>query len=139
MEGYLEFLHDQSASPSSLSSFIEAVNFCDKVLNIAMSGSVVTPKAMNLCELANARRKEKRRARVLSVQEVSALEAFLADERNLVVDRFATGCFLFALFSRSRWSDLRCVYGHVSDVLEIEGKITGYTWSSKLEATKLLA
>ena len=29
-------------------------------------------------------------------------------------------------FSRSRWSDLRCVYGHVSDVLEIEGKITGY-------------
>ena len=52
VEGYLEFLHDQSASPSSLSSFIEAVNFCDKVLNIAMSGSVVTPKAMNLCELA---------------------------------------------------------------------------------------
>ena len=32
-----------------------------------------------------------------------------------MVDRFAAGCFLFALFSRSRWSDLR-----------VEGKITGY-------------
>ena len=43
-----------------------------------------------------------------------------------MVDRFAAGCFLFALFSRSRWSDLRCVYGHVPDILEAEGKITGY-------------
>ena len=25
----------------------------------------------------------------------------MADERNVVVDRFACGCFLFALFSRS--------------------------------------
>ena len=34
VEGYLELLQDQSASPSALSSFIEAVNFCEKVLNI---------------------------------------------------------------------------------------------------------
>ena len=126
VEGYLEFLQEQSASPSALSSFIEAVNFCDKVLNIETVGTVITPKAMILSEIANARRKEKRQARVLSVREVCSLESFLADERNLVVDRFAAGCFLFALFSRSRWSDLRCVYGHVADIPEVEGKITGY-------------
>ena len=38
--------------------------------------------------------------------EVASLEDFLSNERNLVVDRFAAGCFLFALYSRSRWSDL---------------------------------
>ena len=81
---------------------------------------------MNLIELANARRKEKKQARVLSVKEVCCLESFLADEKNLMVDRFAAGCFLFALVSRSRWSDLRCVYGHVSDILETERKISGY-------------
>ena len=124
MEGYLEFLQDQSASPSALSSFIEAVNFCEKVLNIQTVGTAITPKAMNLSELANARRKEK--ARVLSVQEVCSLESFLGNQKNLIVDRFATGCFLFALFSRSRWSDLRCVYGYAADILEVEGKITGY-------------
>ena len=70
VEGYLEFLQDQSASPSALSSFIEAVNFCEKVLNIQDVGTAITPKAMNLSELANARRKEKKQARVLSVQEV---------------------------------------------------------------------
>ena len=125
VEGYLELLQDQSASPSALSSFIEAVNFCEKVLNIETVGTVITPKAMNLSELANARRKEKKQASVLSVQEVCCLESFLANEKNLIVDRFATGCFLFALFSRSRWSDLRCVYGYTADTLEVEGKITG--------------
>ncbi len=126
VEGYLEFLQEQSASLSALSSFIEAVNFCDKVLNIETVGTAITPKPMNLSEIASARRKEKRQTRVLGVREVCSLESFLADERNLVVDWFAAGCFLFALFSRSRWSDLRCVYGHVADILEVEGKITGY-------------
>ena len=65
-------------------------------------------------------------AQWLSVQEVHSLENFLSKEKNLIVDWFAAGCFLFALFSRSRWSDLRCVYGYAADILEVEGKITGY-------------
>ena len=135
MEGYLEFLQDQSASPSALSSFIEAVNFCEKVLNIQDVGTAITPKAMNISELANARRKEKRQARVLSVQEVCSLQSFLSNEKNFIVDRFAAGCFLFALFSRSRWSDLQCVCGYAADFLEIEGKSQG-TLSTKLVVTR---
>lgn len=111
----------------SLSSFIDAVNFCKKVLNIIQHlKAAITPKAINISELANAGRKEKRQARVLSVQEVYSLESFLSNEKNLFVDRFAAVCFLSALFSGSRWSDLRCVYGYTADILEVEGKITGY-------------
>ena len=126
VEAYLEHLQEQEASPSALSSFVEAVNFCEKVLNIPHVATAITPKAMNICELANSRRHEKRQARVLSVVEVASLEEFLSNERNLIVDRFAAGCFLFALYSRSRWSDLRCVYSHTADIVAIEGKITGY-------------
>ena len=126
VEAYLEHLQEQEASPSALSSFVEAVNFCEKVLNIPHVATAITPKAMNICELANSRRHEKRQARVLSVVEVASLEEFLSNERNLIVDRFAAGCFLFALYSSSRWSDLRCVYSHTADIVEIEGKITGY-------------
>ena len=60
------------------------------------------------------------------------LENFLSNEKNLIVDRFAAGCFLFALFSRSRWSDLRCVYGYAADILEVEGKITGHLETARL-------
>ena len=122
LESYLEFLQEQSASPSALSSFIEAVNFCEKVLNIQNLDTAITPKALIISELANARRKEKRQARVLSVHEVHSLESFSSNEKNLLVDRFAAGCFLFALFSRN----LRCVYGYTADILELEGKITGH-------------
>ena len=102
VEAYLEHLQEQEASPSALSSFVEAVNFCEKVLNIPHVATTITPKAMNICELANSRRREKRQARVLSVVEVASLEEFLSNERNFIVDRFAAGCFLFALYSRKQ-------------------------------------
>ena len=126
LEDYLESLQLEEASASAANSFIEAIRYCDKVLNIQGLSQTVSPKALNLSEIANANRKEKRQARTLTVNEVKSLEFFMADETNVVVDRFACGCFLFALFSRSRWSDLRCVYGFASDIMELDGKIAGY-------------
>ena len=126
LEDYLEALQFEGASPSAANSFIEAIRFCDKVLNIQGLSDTISPKALNLSELANSNRREKRQARTLTVQEVKSLESFMADEKNVMIDRFACGCFLFALFSRSRWSDLRCVYGFASDIIEIDGKIAGY-------------
>ena len=110
LEDYLESLQLEGASASAANSFIEAIRYCDKVLNIQGLSQAVSPKALNLSEIANANRKEKRQARTLTVNEVRSLESFMADEKNVVVDRFACGCFLFALFSRSRWSDLRCLW-----------------------------
>ena len=126
LEDYLEALQFEGASPSAANSFIEAIRFCDKVLNIQGLSDTKSPKGLNLSELANSNRREKRQARTLTVQEVKSLESFMADEKNVMIDRFACGCFLFALFSRSRWSDLRCVYGFASDIIEIDGKIAGY-------------
>ena len=126
LEDYLESLQLEEASASAANSSIEAIRYCDKVLNIQGLSQAVSPKALNLSEIANANRKEKRQARTLTVNEVRSLESFMADEKNVVVDRFACGCFLFALFSRSRWSDLRCVYGFASDIMEMDGKIVGY-------------
>ena len=126
LEDYLEALHFEGASPSAANSLIEAIRFCDKVLNIQGLSDTISAKALNLSELANSNRKEKKQARTLTVQEVRALVSFMANEKNGLVDRFACGCFLFALFSRGRWSDLRCVYGFASDIVEIEGKIAGY-------------
>ena len=96
------------------------------MLNIQGLSDTISPKALNLSELANSNRREKRQAQTRTVQEVKSLESFMADEKNVMIDRFACGCFLFPLFSRSRWSDLRCVYGFASDIIEIDGKIAGY-------------
>ena len=112
LEDYLEALQSSAAN-----SFIEAIRFLSET---------ISPKALNLSEIANSNRREKRQARTLTVQEVKSLESLMADEKNVMIDRFACGCFLFALFPRSRWSDLRCVYGFASDIIEIDGKIARY-------------
>ncbi len=126
LEDYLEALQFEGASPSAANSLFEATRFCDKVLNIQGLSDTISPKALNLSELASFNRREKRQARTFTVQEVKSLELFMADEKNVMIDMFACGCFLFVLFSRSRWSDLRCVYGFSSDIVEIDGNIAGY-------------
>ena len=80
LEDYLEALQSEGASPSAANSLIEAIRFCDKVLNIQGLSDTISPKALNLSELANSNRKEKRQARTLTVQEVRSLESFLAGE-----------------------------------------------------------
>jgi hypothetical protein len=54
---------------------------------------------------------------------VEFLELSMVDERLDLVDRVASGCILSCLYSRSRWSDLRKVYGFVQDSAEKDGKI----------------
>ena len=76
-------------------------------------------------EVSDESKPEKRQARVLAVREVEYLEMCLADERLDRTDRMACGCMLFCLHSRSRWSDLRKVYGFVMDVREVNGHISG--------------
>ena len=91
LEDYLEALQFEGASPSAANCLIEAIRFCDKVLNIKGLSDTISPKALNLSELANSNRKEKKQARTLTVQEVRSLESFMANEKNVLVDRFACG------------------------------------------------
>ncbi|CAE7735259.1 unnamed protein product [Symbiodinium sp. CCMP2592] len=56
---------------------------------------------------ANIRTCDPRRSRVLKVEEVLLLEGALIEGALDKVDRYATGVFLFQLYSRARVSDLR--------------------------------
>ena len=45
----------------------------------------------------------------LSAEQVAKLERLVCREDTCVTDRFLAGGLLFALFSRSRWSDLKMI------------------------------
>jgi len=128
VEEYLLDLRKQGRPPSAMHGFVEALNFCQHVLGINVGGeeNIVTPKALRILEASDANRREKKQARVLTVAEVERLESCLSDEQISIVDRVACGCMLFCLYSRSRWSDLKKVYGFESDIAEHFGKISGY-------------
>ena len=126
---------------SGLESFVEAVNFGTYVLWLPVSDPSV-PIVSNFVKgildkkaLARPRRKQ---ARPLTVSEVIYLESVLRNSSIDLVDRFAAGAFLFALFGRCRWSDLRHVNNFFLDTNEVDGRTIGYmeftTFSHKTAA-----
>ena len=129
VEEYLQEMRDKGKPASFIRGFVEALNFCKHVVGIDVSfdtENLISAKIHRMIEASDAMRKEKSQARVLTVKEVEHLELYLADERCTLTDRFASGCMLFCLYSRSRWSDIRKIYSFYADIDEKEGKISGY-------------
>ena len=82
------------------------------------------------------KRQDKKQSRVLTVQEVQALEMILMDETEELADRYAAGAMLFGLYSRSRLSGLKKIKGFYKDVIEVNGPFL-VIWSTRPDLTKL--
>lgn len=129
VEEYVQSLHEANRAASVFHGFVEALSFCEHVLGIQVSFEgqpLITHKVQRILEIKDFERKEKTQARLLTVSEVEFLEVSMVNEKLELVDRVACGCILFCLYSRSRWSDLKRVYGFVQDVVEKDGRISGY-------------
>ena len=126
VEEHLEFLRRSGSGPSSLTGFVEALNFCEHVVGIKGVGDKVSMESKKILEMSDLNRAEKKQARVLTVREVEAMEKLLSDEDEELAERFAAGAMLFALYSRSRLSDLKKVRGYVKDVVTQNGAVNGY-------------
>ena len=129
VEEYIVFLQETNRAASVFHGFVEALRFCEHVLGIKVGTGdkpLITHKVQRILEIKDFERREKTQARLLTVAEVEFLERSLLDEKLDLTDRVACGCMLFCLYSRSRWSDLRKVYGFIQDVVEKDGKISGY-------------
>ena len=129
IEEYVLELRRSQRPVSAIRSFLESTNFCQFYLKMSFvedHKEMITAKVKRIVEVSDEMKPEKKQARVLTVREVEFLETCLADERIDRTDRVACGCMLFCLYSRSRWSDLRKIYGFVMDVREVNGHISGY-------------
>ena len=129
VEDYVEHLRNSHAAASTAESFLEAVNFGTHVIGLKSATShesLICTRSKTLSDMALQERKELRQARPLTVKEVESLEHFLNNPDLDATDRFAAGAFLFCLFGRCRWSDIRHVYAFRLDVVENQGLVKGY-------------
>ena len=121
---YIKHLKVAKAKASQVSSFTEAVRFAVHVVGMSAdassSGQLFSPWALGYQGLLTVNKDERQPSLVLTVRQVECLEESLWDEGLGLVDRYASGAFLFCLFSRSRISDVRKVHGFVVDVV-VEG------------------
>lgn len=114
-------MKEEGKPASFIRGFVEALNFCKHVVGINVSfdtEDLTSAKIRRMIEVSDAWRKEKNKGRVLTVKEVEHLELYLSEQRLDLTDRFASGCMLFCLYSRSRWSDIRKIYSVHVDVNE---------------------
>ena len=114
---------------TQLASFLEAVNFAVHVLGLPTQPPdepLITPFIKSVMDKASLNRPRRKQARPLTTNEVVFLEETLKNPGRDIRDRYAIGAFLFALYSRSRWSDLRNVDSYMLDVDYSEQKVSGF-------------
>ena len=110
---YIRHLRATNAKASQVSSFVEAVRFAVHVVGLSAddsnAGKLFSPWALGFQGMLTAGKDERSPSLVLTVKQVECLEESLWDESLGLVDRYASGVFLFCLYSRSRISGIRQV------------------------------
>ena len=128
VDQYLSHLRRGNMPASALRSFQESVNFAVHVVGIGSDASrdLWSPWAKGVMSFMDLQRKARHPKIDLSLVQVKFLEGFLQDETNDAVDRYACGACLFALYSRSRSSDLRVCEDWQVDLSTEDPSVDGF-------------
>ena len=103
---YFTALKHENAAATRASSFLEAVNFM--VLGLSTDSNVRSSKRIaGISQALLSAKGVWRQAGALNVDQVRALHVILEDGERHDIDRYAAAVFLFCIYSRSRWSDIR--------------------------------
>ena len=121
--------HQDGMTYTGLTSFVEAVHFGTHVLGLPVTNPeipLVSAFVKGVLDKMALSRPKRKQARPLTVPEVTFLENVVKDPAIDPFDRYAAGAFLFALFGRCRWSDLKDVSHFFLDVSTIDSRTIGY-------------
>ena len=119
---FLNHLRDSGASPSSCSSFLEAVGFIHGVCNLTVFGerASFSGRCKGLARGQLQTKRKRQQAPPLTVPMVRALEKFVASRFGTHKSVIA-GHIVFCIYGCARWADST----HVTDIVEYHrGKIT---------------
>ena len=107
-------------------SFLEALRFCRHVLQINIPDLLLQdPQLKGRAQRLLLTKVDYHPARPLKAQEVARLERMMVSPMNLL-DKYMLGAVLFAIFSRSRWSDLQFINKFWVDRNEFDGQFFGF-------------
>eukprot|EP00435_Cladocopium_sp_Y103_P045581 s2791_g13.t1 len=141
IKNHVRHLRHDSASHSRYTSFVEVMKFAKHVMGLDCDISAFeTAWVAGILRGAAQARPLRKQSTVPSVAALKHLENFLSDESVALVDRYAAGVFLFAVFARARFGDLRKISSITLDEAEhADGDHLGYlemsSASHKMRAT----
>eukprot|EP00435_Cladocopium_sp_Y103_P027056 s3870_g6.t1 len=123
---YLSSSDSHTPAASLGMSFLEALRFIKYVLQIPVPEQLLQDVQLKgRAQRLMLTKTEYRPARPLKAKEVAMLERLMVGQLD-VVDKYMLGGVLFAIFSRSRWSDLQHIHRMWVDRNEFEGQLFGF-------------
>ena len=106
---YICHLEDTNSGKTKAAGFLQSLNFSRYVLDMDGVAESMSARVRGKASQVFAQKSEWRPAPLLTVQEVRLIHNFMDNLRNSLLERIFAAHVLFAIYSRSRWSDLRCV------------------------------
>ncbi|CAE7864721.1 unnamed protein product, partial [Symbiodinium necroappetens] len=123
-------------APTFASSFLGSMAFCHHLLGLQCEGNVFTARVTGAARGFFLEKRKLVQKPPLSVLMVEALEDIVHGRGDFsMADRYAAGCFLFAVFARARFSDMQNSGLMVRDVAETSDGPRGYL-EAKVTRTK---
>ena len=127
---YLDETMSSSHSSTKGKTLLEAFKFCKYVVQLPdLDELIVNPILVGRVRRLEADRGAIKQCRPLTLEEVQRLEKFMFADIHLH-DKYICGCILFALYSRSRWSDLSFLDELEFDIAYHRTEIAGFVESS---------
>ena len=138
---YLNESNVLGAGSTKGKTLMEAFRFCKHVMRLpGLEDIIDDPVLSGRVRRMDAARDTIKQSRPLKLSEVKFIEEFMMSDFS-VFDRYISGCILFAIYSRSRWSDLAFLSDLCLDTAETElglvGFVEGSTKFQKTGATAL--
>ena len=123
---YLRSTDVRTPAASLGMSFLEALRFARYVMQIPIQDALLQdPQLKGRAQRLMLSRDVYRPARPMKAHEVAKLENLMMGHLD-TIDKYMLGAVLFAIFSRSRWSDLQYVHRMWVDRNEHEGQFFGF-------------
>ena len=123
---YLGSKEHARASASRGMTLLESFRFARFVLEIPIPEQLLSdPQLRGRAQRLLAEKETYKPARPLKVVEVAALEKLIASHSN-PIDVYMLGAILFAVLSRSGWSDLKMIHQLWIEKVEFNGELYGF-------------
>lgn len=105
---------------------MEAFKFGHHVMGIEIGLDIINdPQLAGRVKRMAVDKPEVHQARPLLCTEVESMEKFMVTSTT-VTDVYLVGCWLFALYARARWSDIRYIHKAQLDRYHVDGHVCGF-------------
>lgn len=134
---FINHLEANSFGSTAGSDMLECLRFCKYMFGLQGVDDVLqSRRILGLAAIMRSSKKVKNQAPPLTLQQIYRIHDILSSD-PIIENRVMAGTFLFAIYSRARWSDLRCIDHMVLNTKNGEGTLEAYTREHKMSALGL--